>query len=690
MTCGHIYADDACRAGTRRLPPEGKPSSATAFLRAVACFALAAWSPSADAANASTRRTSISDVRVAPIVASQWNQTTADNMVNGPLCYNYYTPNNDPCGCVALAGAQVMRHYQYPPATVEQRAFSNTNCGIGEAFVTLKSLGGAFDWSKMPRTTDSETPLSERKTIGHLCYDLGVVCGTYYSSFYSETFTDTLAPALRYFGYSDAMSAYESEACSQDDMLRAILSNLDAGRPVVVGSYDKADPDDYGHVMVVDGYGYHDNKLYVHANMGWSGHHDGWYAAPDFSNDVFVLNVIECVVYNTFTTEEHGSLICSGRVLTEAGDPVKDATLQAKSADGNVAATVKSNGKGIYALTLQPGKYAVTASCNGGSTTRTIELEAGVSAETDEAGIFHRYSKVGNKCGEDFTVVAGEDIREESDDGENEDDEGGDEGEVCEGGCEVEPVVEYFGGKFATAFDRTQTVSGAIYGTDGALAGVMQLKTAKAKNGVVKITATMTTMDGKKAKAKAAAIAMPTGSISFKAPIGDMAFAMEADGRFTLKNANYEMREAAIGGVMANGAAKFKLDEAFVLPASGVQTQLLPFEEPFGVSGGKWTFAKGAGVKWAKDKVTKEYGLTVDTGKDGSKSNLSSLKLSYAAKTGLFKGSFKAYALEGDNGKKKLKKYTVNVTGFVIDGAGKGIAKSGKPASGPWSVSVDR
>ena len=38
--------------------------------------------------------------------------------------------------------------------------------------------------------------------------------------------------------------------------------------------------------------------------------------------------------------------------------------------------------------------------------------------------------------------------------------------------------------------------------------------------------------------------------------------------------------------------------------------------------------------------------------------------------------------------KPKLKKYTVNVTGFVVDGKGVGRAMMKKPAGGPWAVTV--
>ena len=58
---------------------------------------------------------------------------------------------------------------------------------------------------------------------------------------------------------------------------------------------------------------------------------------------------------------------------------------------------------------------------------------------------------------------------------------------------------------------------------------------------------------------------------------------------------------------------------------------------------------------------------------------MSGLKLTYTAKTGLFKGSYKIYASNEytvDEGKApKLKKYTVNVSGVMFEeGGGIGIA----------------
>ncbi|MCI5212741.1 MAG: hypothetical protein D3910_29005, partial [Candidatus Electrothrix sp. ATG2] len=58
---------------------------------------------------------SISDVRVAPFLTTSWNQETE---AGGNQCYNLYTPNNYPSGCVATAAAQLMRYFQFPISPV--------------------------------------------------------------------------------------------------------------------------------------------------------------------------------------------------------------------------------------------------------------------------------------------------------------------------------------------------------------------------------------------------------------------------------------------------------------------------------------------------------------------------------------------------------------------------------------------
>ena len=158
----------------------------------------------------------------------------------------------------------------------------------------------------------------------------------------------------------------------------------------------------------------------------------------------------------------------------------------------------------------------------------------------------------------------------------------------------------------------------------------------------------------------------------------------------------YHVQSAAVGGNWSKGGAKAYVDTTAAALPAGTQEKLLPAGEPVAAANGKWSFAKAASIKWAKPKSgaalpeiyddEAQKGLVVDT--SAGKTNLSGLKLTYVPKKGTFKGSFKVYALEGAGKARKLKKYTVNVSGVVVAGVGYGQATLKKPAAA-WAVRVD-
>ena len=261
---------------------------------------------------------------------------------------------------------------------------------------------------------------------------------------------------------------------------------------------------------------------------------------------------------------------------------------------------------------------------------------------------------------------------------------------------------EVIAGRLDMDFAKVQTATGMLSDKNGRLVGTVQVKAGKAnrRRGTVKLSVSVTLLvDGKAKKVTARAVlAQVDGSdaqtrrrsmpLAFKAPVGEMALVLAADGTFTLKNASYVMGEKMVGGALKGGArGTFRLEKFDLAVPGELQEDLLPYEMPFDVAGGKWRFAKFARVKWAKDKKTNEFGRVVD--ESSGKTNRASLKLTYTSKTGVFKGSFKAYALEEANGRKKLKKYTVKVLGLVVDGVGQGEASCKQPAVGSWPVTVE-
>ena len=130
-------------------------------------------------------------------------------------------------------------------------------------------------------------------------------------------------------------------------------------------------------------------------------------------------------------------------------------------------------------------------------------------------------------------------------------------------------------------------------------------------------------------------------------------------------------------GALAGGSA-VDFDAAAFCNLLGDSTfaACLPIGLSVAQSGNKWVVAGGA--KTGKVQLTKEGAL--DEAKAGV--NPSALKIAFTAKTGTFKGSFKAYSLV----KGKPKATTVTVSGVLVDGAGYGTASAKKLGGVPLTI----
>ncbi|MGA2679455.1 MAG: C10 family peptidase [Sedimentisphaerales bacterium] len=327
---------------------------------------------------------SISDVRVSPLLQTTWGQ---DVICGNEACYNYYTPphsagnaNNYYAGCVATAMAQYMRFWQYPTFGVGAQSFTiyvdcedyrRCNlCDRCEQPATLlggDGLGGPYDWNQMPLVPNCSTTLAQREAIGDLTYDAGVAVGMDYESDGSGAdMSDAAAAMVGTFGYSNAiMGGDETEIDNIGNGLNGMINpNLDWGNPVILGIYNSSNTD--GHAVVADGYGYQSSTLYHHLNMGWDGDDDVWYNLPNIDAlsidpSAYSFNVVDNVIYNIYISGT-GEII-SGRVTAvDSITPVSDANVTAvKIDDGNTYQTT-TNTNGIYAFANVPSNSTYTIS----------------------------------------------------------------------------------------------------------------------------------------------------------------------------------------------------------------------------------------------------------------------------------------------------------------------------------------
>ncbi len=186
---------------------------------------------------------------------AEWNQMAP---------FNKYTPNNYVTGCVATAGAIVMKHHGYPAK------------GTGSHSYTLngKTLSANFehdyDWASMPVKYDG-TNDAAFDGVARLMADLGVAVEMNYAKDGSGAYIGNLVTALqKYYGYSKLSHLMAIEDVGAEAWNVKLRAEIDANRPVL---YAASDPSGSGHAFVIDGY--KDESFSV--NWGWGGSCDGFY-----------------------------------------------------------------------------------------------------------------------------------------------------------------------------------------------------------------------------------------------------------------------------------------------------------------------------------------------------------------------------------------------------------------------------
>lgn len=186
---------------------------------------------------------------------AKWNQ-------NAP--FNKYTPNNYVTGCVATAGAIVMKHHGYPAKGTGSYTYTWNGQDLTANFEH------DYDWASMP---DKYTSGNDEafNGVARLMSDLGVAVEMQYAKGGSGATMEALVTALKkYFGYSKyarLLAIADLGAEVWNDRLRA---EIDADRPIL---YSAVNSNEGGHSFVIDGY--KDESFSV--NWGWGGYCDGFY-----------------------------------------------------------------------------------------------------------------------------------------------------------------------------------------------------------------------------------------------------------------------------------------------------------------------------------------------------------------------------------------------------------------------------
>lgn len=329
---------------------------------------------------------------------AKWNQGNP---------FNKYTPNNYVTGCVATAGAIVMKHHGYPAKGTGSHSYTWN----GKTWTA--NFEHDYDWANMPAKYDG-TNDAAFDGVARLMADLGVAVEMQYNKDGSGAYIGNLVTALqKYYGYSKLSHLMAIEDVGAEAWNGRLREEIDANRPVL---YAASDPAGGGHAFVIDGY--KDESFSV--NWGWGGYCDGFY-------QIGVLNPESAGKpmgdkYNVSQSAVFGMEPSDGtEKISGLGFVKYDGLMQVLNM--NVTDVKKGQKFNVYSLPIaNNGDHAYTGECalalmNAKGELR--EILSSVSIENFEIGhyypvfTFYTTSKIDAEPGDYLAVMAKENGSEE-------------------------------------------------------------------------------------------------------------------------------------------------------------------------------------------------------------------------------------------------------------------------------------
>ena len=207
---------------------------------------------------------------IAPMLNVYWSQ----GMPYSVLLPHINGSSNDHAyvGCVAVAMAQIMGYWQYPPRPTQTIPGYTSNSGKTYA-VSMPSLAPMdFDWENMHETyyTNDSTSTAAHAVANLMLYsttsvrsNFGLTSTGSYTSYIPEKL-------ITYFGYKNSAHFLRRSNFGTQAWEDTIYNELAAGRPVAYGGNKQS----AGHAFVCDGY---DGEGRFHINWGWAGKSNGYF-----------------------------------------------------------------------------------------------------------------------------------------------------------------------------------------------------------------------------------------------------------------------------------------------------------------------------------------------------------------------------------------------------------------------------
>jgi hypothetical protein len=252
------------------------------------------------------------DVDHGPFLTSVWGQST-DGL--GRPTFNYYTPNNYVCGCVATALGQVLSYYRWPSTGTWSHSYTWNAQTLSADFGST-----TYDWAHtLDNYNGTTSTLQQRQAAGLVTYHAGVAVDMDYTASGSGAVTAKVADALKHYFRATGQWVDGEDSTFYDRLYANMLNH----RPAELAIRDTVAPYTGGHAVVVDGVHHNagDPAVWYHMNMGWEGYSNGWYydIASGFTTSSYTWDTLTGAVLDIVPTPD---LLDPGTSIADASFPV--------------------------------------------------------------------------------------------------------------------------------------------------------------------------------------------------------------------------------------------------------------------------------------------------------------------------------------------------------------------------------
>lgn len=228
------------------------------------------------------------------LILSAWHQRYPyNNDCPSMACPNIFN-NKAPVGCTALAAAQIMYYWSWPP------------CGQGSPYEDL-----SYYWNYMFDSCNDQATIDDKgasidaariSAVARLCYEIGDAINMDYNCDGSGAYMQTMSNAYTdHFRYPQEVHKMDRGGDSAAEWFQYIKDDVNKNQPVQLAYFYKdAQNETEGHSIIIDGWREDGSTplRYYHANFGWQNSSwNYWYQVDELPNsddksEQMIINIV--------------------------------------------------------------------------------------------------------------------------------------------------------------------------------------------------------------------------------------------------------------------------------------------------------------------------------------------------------------------------------------------------------------